>query len=264
LKFAILPMYDFDELRPATDALWAAIAARLDHAPAALTRTGCLNAVWADPGLLLGQTCGYPLVTSLRGHVALVATPRYRAAGCAGALYSSAVIVRADDRAACLADLRGRRCALNDLTSNSGMNVLRAAIAPLAGRGARFFREVLMTGGHVASVAAVAEGQADVASIDCVTWAHLCHLRPRAVAGLRVLAWTEATAGLPLVTSVRSDSGTRRALRRALGDVARDPALAQVRDALRLEGFERLLWRDYAPVLRLERRARQAGYPVLQ
>jgi ABC-type phosphate/phosphonate transport system substrate-binding protein len=264
LHLAILPMYDLDELRPATDALWAAIAARVADAPAALTRGRALDDAWTDPALLLGQTCGYPLVTSLRGRVALVATPRYRAEGCVGPLYRSAVIVRADDDARGLADLRGRRCAVNDLASNSGMNLLRAAIAPLAATGGRFFREVLMTGGHVASVDAVAEGRADVGSIDCVTWAHLRHLRPRAVAGLRVLAWTEATAGLPLVTSVHTGLATRRALRRALGEVQCDPALAPVRDALRLAGFERLALRDYAPVLRLERQARRAGYPVLR
>ena len=31
-----------------------------------------------------------------------------------------------------LADLKGRRCAVNQIDSNSGMNLLRAAIAPLA------------------------------------------------------------------------------------------------------------------------------------
>jgi ABC-type phosphate/phosphonate transport system substrate-binding protein len=256
-------MYDFDELRPATDALWAAIAARLDDAPASLTRGRALDEVWTDPALLLGQTCGYPLVTHLRGRVTLVATPRYRAQGCAGALYCSAVIVRAGDVARELADLRGRRCAVNDAASNSGMNALRAAVAAVAG-GPRFFCDVLMTGGHVESLRAVAEERADVAAIDCVTWALLRDVRPQAVAGLRVLAWTEASAGLPLVTSLRTDRATRHALQRALQEVARDPALAPVRDALRLEGFELLSLRSYESVRAMERRARRAGYPVLR
>lgn len=265
MLLAALPMYDLEELREATDALWAAIAARLgDAAPAHLTRDADLERIWTDPELLLGQTCGYPLVTTLRGRVALLATPHYRAAGCDGASYRSAVIVRADDRAASLADLRGRHCAVNDPASNSGMNLLRAAVAPLAGGAARFFGGVVMTGGHVGSIRAVAEGRADVASIDCVTWAHIGHLRPDAAAGLRVLAWTEASPGLPLITSRRTDAGTRRALVRALDEVARDPALAPVRDALRLEGFESLALRDYDSVLALERRARTAGYGVVQ
>jgi ABC-type phosphate/phosphonate transport system substrate-binding protein len=262
---ASLPMYDFDELRWATDALWAAIAGRLgDDAPVFLSRDTKLEQIWTDPELLLGQTCGYPLVTTLRGRVALLATPHYRAAGCAGAFYRSAVVVRAEDGAAALADLRGRRCAVNDMASNSGMNLLRAAIAPFAAGAARFFSEVVMTGGHVGSVRAVAEGRADVAAVDCVTWAHIGHLRPAETGGLRVLAWTETSPGLPLITSRRSDAATRAALLRALDEVAREPALAPVRDALRLEGFEPLALRDYDSVLELERRAQTAGYGVLQ
>jgi ABC-type phosphate/phosphonate transport system substrate-binding protein len=258
-------MYDFAELREATDALWSAIAARLGSiAPAALSRGAAPEQYWTDADLLLGQTCGYPLVTSLRGKVVLLATPRYRAAGCDGAFYRSAVIVRAGDPAHSLADLRGRVCAMNDRASNSGMNLLRAAIAPLAEGSARFFGGVVMTGDHAGSIRAVAEGRADVASIDCVIWAHFGHLRPSEISGLRVLTWTEASPGLPLVTSVHTAAPARYALMRALHEVANDPALAPVRDALRLESFESLELNVYDSVLALERRAQVAGYEVLQ
>ena len=265
MLIAALPMYDFDELREATDALWSAIASRLGPtAPASLSRGADPEQYWADPDLLLGQTCGYPLVTSLRGKVTLLATPHYRAAGCTGALYRSAVIVRAGDPAQSLADLRGRICAVNDPASNSGMNLLRAAIAPFAAGSTRFFGGIVMTGDHVGSIRAVAEGRADVASIDCVTWAHVGHLRPSETAGLRVLAWTESSPGLPLVTSVHTTAAVRRALMRALHEVANDPTLAPVRDALRLEGFEPLALSAYDAVLEIERWAQAAGYGVLQ
>ena len=118
MNLATLPMYDLPELRQATDALWAAIAARLKHrgvaAPEALSRGPALAAMWVDHRLLLGQTCGYPLVTSLAGKVVLIATPFYLADGCEGACYRSAVVVRKTDGAASLADLRGRRCAVNE------------------------------------------------------------------------------------------------------------------------------------------------------
>jgi ABC-type phosphate/phosphonate transport system substrate-binding protein len=259
-------MYDFNELRCATDALWEAIAARLADrgvaAPAALTRGVPLDNVWTDPSLLLAQTCGYPLVTTLAGRVTLVATPHYRADGCEGAWYRSAIVVRGADSAGGLADLRGRRGAVNGPASNSGMNVLRAAIAPLAG-GGRFFSDIVMTGGHAASVQAVAGGMADVAAIDGVTWAHLRQLRPQETCGLRVLDWCAATPGLPLITSRLADAPTRSALLGALDDVARDPALATVRSDLRLEGFEALALSAYDSVLALERQAIAASYPVL-
>jgi ABC-type phosphate/phosphonate transport system substrate-binding protein len=242
MRLAALPMYDFAELRPATDALWTAIAARLRargvEAPDSLTRDAPLEALWTDPDLLLAQTCGYPLVTTLKGRVTLVATPCYRAPGCAGASYRSALVVRAGDPAAGLADLQGRSCAINDMASNSGMNLLRQAVRALTGGSPRFFfGETLITGAHAQSVRAVARGGADVAAIDCVTWAHLTHLRPAETAPLRVLAWTAPSPGLPLITALDTDAATRSALCRALDEVARDPALAAVRDQLRLVGF---------------------------
>ncbi len=263
MSIAALPMYDFPEMRWATDALWAAIAARVPGAPAILERGRPLMDIWTDPALLLAQTCGYPLVTSLSGKVRLVATPRYRAEGCEGAFYRSAVIVRADDDALCLADLLGRRCAVNGVDSNSGMNVLRAALAPLAG-GGRFFGEVVMTGAHEASVQAVAGGDADVAAIDCVTWAHLQRLRPGEIRGLRVLEWTAASPGLPLITSKLTGPNDVLVLIRALDDVAQDPELATIRAELFLDRFEVLPLTAYACIQEYEQAAQEAGFAVLQ
>jgi ABC-type phosphate/phosphonate transport system substrate-binding protein len=256
-------MYDFEELRWATDALWAAIAARVPGAPAVLERGRPLMDVWTDPDLVLAQTCGYPLVTSLAGKVRVVATPRYLAEGCEGAYYRSAVVVRAEDRARCLADLRGRRCAVNGLDSQSGMNVLRAAVAPLA-MGGRFFGEVVVTGAHAASVRAVASGNADVAAIDCVTWALLGRVRPAESAGLRVLDWSAASPGLPLIASVREDEDALQVLRRALSEVAVDHALSEVREALLFGGIDVLPAGAYGAILALEQAARAAGYPALR
>ena len=260
-RVAALPMYDLEELRPVTDALWAAVAGKLRDqgvdAPDMLTRGPALDALWTDPLLLLAQTCGYPLATSLRGRVILVAVPCYGAEGCEGAWYRSAIVVRAADPARTLADLRGRRCAVNDAASNSGMNLLRHAIIPFAAADHRFFREIVWTGAHAASVTAVANELADVAAIDCVTWAHLRHLRPADTTGLRVLAWTAATPGLPLITSVGTDDRTLDALRRALHDVARDAAMAPVRAALRLENFTMLDAEAYDVVLALEWQAQE-------
>jgi ABC-type phosphate/phosphonate transport system substrate-binding protein len=256
-------MYDLPELRWATDALWAAIAARVPGTPAVLERARPLMDVWTDPDLVLAQTCGYPLVTSLAGRVRVVATPRYVAEGCEGASYRSAVIVRADDNAVCLADLRGRRCAVNGFDSQSGMNALRAAVAPLA-EGGRFFGEVVTTGAHAASARAVACGDADVAAVDCVTWALLQRVRPAETRGLRVLAWTVASPGLPLITSMKADAATLGALVAALGLVAEDQALAPVREALLLAGFEVLPAGAYGSILAMEHQAVSLGYPILQ
>ena len=262
------PMYDFAHLAAANDALWQVVAARLRAAglsrvPAGLCRHRTLDRLWQDPALLLAQSCGYPLMASLLGRVRLVATPRYRAAGCIGAAHGSALIVPAKADSADLAALRGGRCAANQPHSNTGMNLLRAAVAPLAG-GRPFFRSVAWTGSHRASLATVAEGAADLAAIDVVTLAHLRRSEPDLTDRVRVLGWTEATPGLPFITSGTTDDATLELLQEVLFEIGAAPAHAALRDELLLDGFEIVPEAAYRSVMALERRAIELGYPELR
>jgi ABC-type phosphate/phosphonate transport system substrate-binding protein len=264
-RIAALPMYDFPPLHAVTDDYWSAIAARLRAAgiadvPAALTRDMGHVDTWRDPRLLFGQACQYPLACAWHELVRLVAVPAYAAPGCDGSRYRSAVIVRIGDSARKLEDLRGRRCAVNERDSNSGSNLLRAAIAPLAEHG-RFFSSVELTGGHLASVRAVAEGRADVAAIDCVSYAHIQRSSAELTMRLRILDWTRSSPGLPYVTSRTNDPSMIAALRAALAGVQADPALAPVRDALLLTGLDFAVDEDYVEVRQLERDALERGYP---
>lgn len=263
---AALPMYDFPELMPAHDALWSALKRRLAAhgipAPAGLSRDLGHFASWRHPHLLLGQACEYPLAKYFQGVVRLVATPCYTAPGCLGPSYRSAIVVRHDDPAMNLADLRGRRCAVNESDSNSGMNLLRAAIAPLA-RGGRFFSAVTSSGSHRNSAALVADGRADAAALDCVSWAHFQNLYPAATGKLRVIAWTEAAPSLPLITAAGSSDTTLAALRASLAAVIADETLRPVRAALLLAGFDFAPAEDFSRVLELERQATERGYPIL-
>ncbi len=258
-----LPMYDLPELEADTRALWSGIAARLRQAgiaaPDELLRPADPRSHWLDPDLLLSQSCGYPLL-SLPARVRVVATPAYRAEGCDGGWYRSALIVRHEHPAMRLADLRGGVCALNDRDSNSGMNLLRAAIAPLAA-GQRFFRACRETGSHVASIAAIAAGRADLAAIDCVTLALLQRYQPACLSGTRLLGWTASSPGLPFVSA--GDDATIDALRGALAEVGADPALRPVRDRLLIDGFVILPEGAYQRIADLERQAILSGYPEL-
>ncbi|GGF06359.1 phosphate ABC transporter substrate-binding protein [Aliidongia dinghuensis] len=266
-RVAGLPMYDFGHLAAANDVMWQAVAGKLEAAglrdvPARLDRSLPLDRLWQDRGLLLAQTCGYPLMTSLLGRVRLVATPRYRAFGCDGPRHGSALIVHADDDTSDLAGLLGCRCAANQRHSNTGMNLLRATVADLA-NGRPFFQSVTWTGSHRASLAMVARGKADLAAIDVVTLAQLRRSEPELTAQVRVLGWTEATPGLPLITSAETDDETIELLRSALFDVASAPAHAALRDDLLLDGFELVPETAYRSILRLEQHAIDLGYPHL-
>ena len=267
-RVASLAMYDLEGLQEANDALWAAIARQLEDsgvvgAPTALARGGSLEAVWTDPQLLLGQTCGYPLIGALKSHhVRLVATPRYRAPGCDGPFHRSVIVVRADSAVASLAELRGARCAANGPASNTGMNLLRVEVAPLARDGV-FFGSIAFTGSHEASAERIAAAEADVAAIDCITWAHLQRLRPALTRRLKVLGWSVRSPGLPLITGRNTDPVTYEALRSVLDAVEHDPALRDVRAELLLDGFNALPAAQYRAIAHLEQIAAAQGYPTL-
>jgi len=263
---ACLPMYDFPWTASALDSVWTAMSKRLRgegiDAPEALTRGPPLEEMWRDPGLILGQTCGYPYWRDLRGQVTLLATPIFRFEGCDGPRHGSFLIARRDDTRRDLGAFRGARAAINACDSNTGMNLFRAAVAPLAG-GRPFFSEVVVTGAHALSLAAVAVGLADVAAIDNVSFALLRTGRPDLVERVKVIARTPSSPGLPFIASATFSPEAVATIRGCLFATLADPSLAADLATLGLEGAEVLDEAAYAEVADLERGAIQLGYPEL-
>ena len=153
-----------------------------------------------------------------------------------------------------LAACRGAVCAINSWDSLSGWVALAALVAPLAPDG-RFFGAARLTGGHLASVEAVASGEADLAAIDAVTWAHIRRFRPAVAGRLRVLTWTDPAPGLPFVTTADTEDHVVERLRRSVFAMLGDPALRADRETLLLTGAEFLDIGDYACVRHLAERA---------
>ncbi len=267
-RIASLAMYrDPPPVAAATRALWSYLRDRLRDGgmadvPEHLDETTPHDTAWLDPRLLLAQTCGYPFASRLRGRVRLVATPVYDHPGCDGVLNGGFVVVRSTSAVSSIADLRGRTVAINDPSSNSGMNLLRRLVVPHAA-GGRFFGRVIESASHVASLALVANGGADVAAIDCVTYGNLARFAPEQVAGVRILARTARTPGLPLVTRATANDRELAMLRDALTRFTDDPAAAPVRAVLGLTRFRTVPERAYDAVLAIEREALASGYPQL-
>ncbi|RVT82808.1 hypothetical protein DXV76_16375 [Rhodobacteraceae bacterium CCMM004] len=215
---AALAMYDRPETAAATDAFWAAIHDALANegmaAPARLTRGADPWAVWQAPDLVLAQTCGLPYRARLHDRVTLVGTPDYGLPGVPPGHYRSVVVARADDPTP-----EGGRMAVNDPLSQSGW------AAPLAD-GVRF-GAVVLSGAHRASARMVAEGAADLAALDAVTWRDMERFEPELTARLRVLRRTQPTPGLPYISAAGADPAPlRSAIRRALDAI--DPETASL------------------------------------
>lgn len=243
---ASLPMYDWPEIREATDRLWVAVRRQLSErgidAPDVLDRNSDPEQLWNNPALLLSQTCGFPYANMLVDKVALVGTPAHAITGAAPGSYFSVLVARKDQPPELLDNLTGKRFAYNMQHSQSGF---AAPVRLLAAAGLALLPEPLETGAHRASIRAVADGKADWAAIDAVTW-ELAKRHEPASQDLTVFARTQETPALPLITSLQyaKQAGT---IADAF-EVAITGLDKQTRDAVLITGLTPFRADDYAPL----------------
>jgi len=235
---ACLPMYDWPEVQAETAAHWDRVrAGALAHTPGIdlpdtliTPEWEAVAALWHDPALVFSQTCWGPLSLGLIDRLLPLAQPDYTGiAGGRDRFYRSALIARdgtADPVPATPsaslpeAGLKGRVFAFNAYDSLSGYIGLAQdlGVDPCAQA-----LGCVETGGHRASVRAVAEGRADLAAIDCRSWALAQRYEPCA-RRLTVIGWTSERLGLPYVTSRATDPRTAQALRQSLISMGCHPA----------------------------------------
>ncbi|WP_193170086.1 phosphate/phosphite/phosphonate ABC transporter substrate-binding protein [Nisaea nitritireducens] len=264
---ASLDMYDFPEIREATDAWWEALARgfaaeSLTDIPQHRTRSMEESSPWSDPNMFFTQICGYPLRKRYREALRVVGTPHYRAEGCDGPRYRSVVIVQRGAGIHSIEALEGARLAYNGALSQSGMSAFRALLAE-HGSKPGFFGDAVCSHGHRASVSMVYSGEADTAAIDCVTWALLQKYAPQECDAVEVLAWTPDAPGLPYAVPANFDDQTVAAYRRGIARALADPAAQSARDALLIVGFSPLDDADYEEIDAMETRARERGLPSI-
>ncbi len=193
-----------------------------------------LPTLWRHPALLFAQSCWGPLEYGLGDAVEVIGQPNYdRFEGGRGPFYSSALVMRRqgrtssargiaappDGRAAIpLAGLEGVRLAYNSRDSMSGFLALSRDLAARGGSLDVFARR-LECGSHRGSLRAVADGRADLAAIDCRSWA-LAQRFEDAAASLTVVGWTALRPGLPYITGRRTAPAMVVAMRSALAELA--------------------------------------------
>ncbi|TGT51182.1 phosphate ABC transporter substrate-binding protein, partial [Mesorhizobium sp. M00.F.Ca.ET.170.01.1.1] len=123
-----------------------------------------------------------------------------------GELYSSAVVMAAGGGSSVASPqngkalipidlLRGRRFTFNNPDSMSGLIGLTRDLEAM-GESLDIFASRSESGGHRSSIVAIAEGRADIAAIDCQSWALAQRFEP-AARQVRVVGWTARRKGLP-------------------------------------------------------------------
>lgn len=231
---ASLPMYSFTPQY--VEAFWQKVRAALSSRPLpeTLSWPDPLLPHWQHTALLLSQTCGYPLMTLLP-EVQVVGAFHYSAPGCEGPNYRSWIAVREQESGQTLADFQGRRLVFNSQDSYSGYHSLMNITG-----GPAFFCSAVASGGHRRSLQLLRSSRADIAAIDCISWALLKRDFPEEVNGLKIIGQTASVPGLPLITAAATPPEQLQDLREALTQVVRDPANRTLLAALLIADFEPL------------------------
>jgi ABC-type phosphate/phosphonate transport system substrate-binding protein len=249
-----------EPIRAANERWIARILEQLGHTR--LSAEGLsLPELWLSPDLLLTQTCGYPLMTALRGHVRIVGRPRYELPDASAGNHCSLILGRADDPGKTLAEFRDSRGVINSEDSNSGMNLLRQRLAPLNQDG-QFFASVEISGGHRESLRWLREHRADLAAIDSVTYAYLAQYAPEEVRALQVIARSAWSPTLPFITVGSATDERVEALRQVMNETLRE--LPDVVQTLGLPEVLAASESDYQILLDYQREAEELGYGRLR
>jgi ABC-type phosphate/phosphonate transport system substrate-binding protein len=266
-RTASLPMYCLPEMAGANAAFWATLQHRLDDKGIGTGDVQWLgdeggSAEAIAPGTVFSQMCGFPLVKRYRDQAIVLGTPHYAFEGCVGPTHRAFFMVRADDAAERLEDVRGRIFGCNSVSSNSGMNLPRLSLARIAG-GRPFFSSVVMTGGHVRSLQCLDDRTVDVCSVDNVTWGFFKRFRPASAARFRVLEVTAPSPCLPFVASIATGQSEAAVIAETLHEMIVDPQNAAVQGGLELSGLSVPDVAAYQRLMEYEREAIDLGYPEI-
>jgi ABC-type phosphate/phosphonate transport system substrate-binding protein len=227
MTIASLAMYPFTHQRSAYDRLWDGVRSRLSFEAPALDWGVDPDVACRRDDLLVGQTCGWPLATDLAPTVHVVGTFDCDVDGAVDGTYCSVLVSCTDEPLADILRRPGLVVAANGPDSLSGWISLQAiAVA----NGVRL-DAVEWTGSHLASIEAVRERRAGLASIDAVSWAHLV------APGLSVVGHGPRVPCLPLVTSRSSQPSVLGELRQGFAAAVSDPTMADVCASLKIRGY---------------------------
>ena len=223
-----------------------------------------------DDYLFMGHTCGYPLMKSLKDKLSPICVAVFDVnvdtVSSDGMYYASTFITSVDSEIQSLHDSYQGVAAFNGRDSNSGMNVFRHALAPLAhkkGKGKAFFTRLIESGSHKQSLIEVSEGRADIAAIDSVSLALITDAWPELAAQVRTIGYSVRTCGLPFVMpNLRLNTTDPKRLTLLLNE-ALTLLPDQHRQCLRLVEFVDVELSQYQSILDLEQQAIEMAYPDL-
>ena len=224
--YAALPMYDFPINRKETDHFWSVLSQYLaDQGLRDIPRNleHDINSICAieKPDLIFGQICGYSLMHNMRDDMIYIATPHYNFNGCRGFNYSSFFITRKNDPRRSLTEFQNATFGYSEDDSHSGNNILHYHLFKSGlDLSTLFFKK---TGSHVNSCNMLANGDIDMAAVDCVSWHWILKQYPQMSDKIAVISQSDPAPGLPFVMSREFADDYLAPLQSALMNAFKDP-----------------------------------------
>ncbi|MGR4001095.1 MAG: PhnD/SsuA/transferrin family substrate-binding protein [Alphaproteobacteria bacterium] len=248
MRFANLNLYLWPETRGAFLLLWQFLRARLTEAgietSPEVAGEVATRALANDGALAVGQVCGidvshhsacYRTLGAFAGEDARLQPARY----------DSVLIAPADNPNIEAANLADGRAAINNPDSFSGSIALRAFVFGRSDGGR--FEKMIVTGGHLASIQAIAEGRADFAAIDALCYGFASRFYPELVRRVRVIGHTKEMPAPPLVVGADLDGEIAASLTRAVHDFFATPEGARAMRDIGIVGFAEMPNSAYEP-----------------
>ena len=253
IQCATLPLYDLEETRTQTDALWIGLASSfrrkgIKNVPDTLFR----GEKTYQRKIFFGQICGYPLTHEYAERFKVIATPLYRTPYFTGPEYMSVITVHNQCKWQKLEDARGSRVVINSRSSHSGYNILRLMVTPFT-KETTFFSKVSVSGAHRQSLALIRQKQADLASIDGLIWSMLEMYAPEALEGCRILTLSPPAPAPVFVTEKETSQAMIELFRNSLKNAFDDPEFNLVANNLFLENTQILPEDAYDCITEMER-----------
>ncbi len=193
-----------------------------------------VNALVAEKEVDVAFVCAGPYV---RGHkdfgMELLVVPVVRGQK----IYYAYILAHRDSAARSLADLRGKRFAFTDPDSHTGYVVPTYMLARNEEKSDSFFSETFYSRSHDNSIQAVAEKQADGASVNSLIWEFMNAIDPSVTSQTRILEKSPPYGMPPVVVHPDLPGELKTQLRAAFLALHEDEKAARLLKRLQIDRF---------------------------
>jgi phosphonate transport system substrate-binding protein len=169
--------------------------------------------------------------------------------------YQSYLIVNEKSPFNKLEDLKGHTFAFTDPDSNTGRLVPAYWLSEMGERPETFFREVIFTYSHDNSIAAVAKGMVDGASVDGLVWDYFHRHDSALTSSTRIIRRSDYYGIPPLVASKRLPEEVKRIVRDLLFSLHTHDEGKKILDQLMIDRFVEPKDSWYDSIRQMQKRA---------